>query len=59
MERYRQNIFSALAKSLNTFKEFDFFNGPFKDKGYAIQRTVGQYYHGILMGVAMNLAQDN
>ena len=40
-------FFSALAKSLNTFKkEFDFFNGPFKDMGYAIQRTeAGQYYH--------------
>ncbi|MEL0101938.1 MAG: 2OG-Fe(II) oxygenase [Gammaproteobacteria bacterium] len=40
-------FFNALAKSLNTFKkEFDFFNGPFKDMGYAIQRTeAGQYYH--------------
>ena len=40
-------FFTALAKSLNKFKnEFDFFKGPFKDMGYAIQRTdVGQYYH--------------
>jgi Rps23 Pro-64 3,4-dihydroxylase Tpa1-like proline 4-hydroxylase len=40
-------FFSALAKSLNEFKnEFDFFKGPFKDMGYAIQRTdSGQYYH--------------
>lgn len=40
-------FFTALEKSLNKFKnEIDFFNGPFKDMGYAIQRTEpGQYYH--------------
>ena len=40
-------LFNALAKSLNEFKNhFDFFKGPFKDMGYAIQRTdEGQYYH--------------
>ncbi len=40
-------LFNALAKSLNEFKnQFDFFAGPFKDMGYAIQRTdKGQYYH--------------
>lgn len=40
-------FFSALAKSLHEFKnEIEFFKGPFKDMGYAIQRTdAGQYYH--------------
>ena len=40
-------LFNALAKSLNEFKnQFDFFRGPFKDMGYAIQRTdKGEYYH--------------
>jgi Rps23 Pro-64 3,4-dihydroxylase Tpa1-like proline 4-hydroxylase len=40
-------FFTALAKSLKNFKnEYDFFKGPFKDMGYAIQRTnPGQYYH--------------
>ena len=40
-------FFTAMTKSLNKFKnEIDFFNGPFKDMGYAIQRTKpGQYYH--------------
>lgn len=40
-------FFTALAKALSEFKkEFNFFQGPFKDMGYAIQRTnPGQYYH--------------
>jgi len=40
-------LFTALSKSLNELKkEIDFFKGPFKDMGYAIQRTEsGQYYH--------------
>jgi len=40
-------LFTALSKSLNKLKnEIDFFEGPFKDMGYAIQRTEpGQYYH--------------
>ncbi len=42
-----QLLFHALAKALNELKKkFDFFNGPFKDIGYAIQRTnPGEYYH--------------
>jgi len=42
-----QLLFSALANSLNVFKKkFDFFDGPFKDMGYAIQRTnSGEFYH--------------
>ena len=40
-------FFTVLAKSLATLKkEIDFFQGPFKDMGYAIQRTEpGQFYH--------------
>ncbi len=40
-------FFTSLSKALSSIKkEFSFFNGPFKDVGYAIQRTnPGEYYH--------------
>ena len=40
-------LFTSLAKALSKIKkQFDFFNGPFKDVGYAIQRTnPDEYYH--------------
>ena len=40
-------FFTSLSKALSSIKkEFRFFNGPFKDVGYAIQRTdPGEYYH--------------
>tara|TARA_Y100001954_G_C15793607_1_gene596396 strand:- start:193 stop:765 length:573 start_codon:yes stop_codon:yes gene_type:complete len=40
-------FFTVLAKSLARLKrEIEFFQGPFKDMGYAIQRTEpGQFYH--------------
>ncbi len=40
-------LFTSLAKALSKIKkQFDFFNGPFKDIGYAIQKTKpGEYYH--------------
>jgi Rps23 Pro-64 3,4-dihydroxylase Tpa1-like proline 4-hydroxylase len=40
-------LFTSLSKALSSIKkEFEFFNGPFKDVGYAIQRTnPGEYYH--------------
>ena len=40
-------LFTSLSKALSSIKkEFEFFNGPFKDIGYAIQRTdPGEYYH--------------
>ena len=40
-------LFTSLSKALSSIKkEFEFFNGPFKDIGYAILRTdPGEYYH--------------
>ena len=40
-------FFTSLSKALSAVKkEFDFFSGPFKDIGYAVQRTnPGEYYH--------------
>ena len=40
-------LFTSLSKALSSIKkEFEFFNGPFKDVGYAIQRTnPDEYYH--------------
>ena len=40
-------FFTSLAKALSAVKkEFDFFSGPFKDIGYAIQRTKpGEFFH--------------
>ena len=40
-------LFTSLAKALSRVKkQFEFFNGPFKDVGYAVQRTKsGEYYH--------------
>ena len=40
-------FFTSLSKALSAVKkEFDFFSGPFKDIGYAIQKTnPGEYYH--------------
>ena len=40
-------FFTSLSKALSTVKkEFDFFSGPFKVIGYAVQRTkAGEYFH--------------
>ncbi|MAZ57785.1 MAG: 2OG-Fe(II) oxygenase [Gammaproteobacteria bacterium] len=40
-------FFTSLSKALSAVKkEFDFFSGPFKDIGYAVQRTnPGEYFH--------------
>tara|TARA_B100000686_G_C16376234_1_gene755089 strand:+ start:174 stop:767 length:594 start_codon:yes stop_codon:yes gene_type:complete len=40
-------LFTGLAKALSKIKkQYSFFNGPFKDIGYAIQRTdPGEFYH--------------
>ena len=40
-------LFTSLAKALSKIKkQFEFFSGPFKDIGYAIQRTdPDEYYH--------------
>ena len=40
-------LFRSLGQAIRQFRErFPFFRGPFKDMGYAIQRTLpGEYYH--------------
>ena len=40
-------LFTSLAKALSGVKkQYGFFNSPFKDIGYAVQRTMpGEYYH--------------
>jgi len=40
-------LFRSLATALQQFREsFSFFKGPFKDMGYALQRTLpGEHYH--------------
>ena len=42
-----RELFRSLGRALVEFRrDFPFFAGPFKDSGYAIQRTdAGQYYH--------------
>jgi len=42
-----RELFRSLNRALAEFKQtFTFFSGPFKDNGYAIQRTdAGEYYH--------------
>jgi len=42
-----RELFRSLSRALGEFKQsYDFFNGPFKDNGYAIQRTdAGEFYH--------------
>ena len=40
-------LFTSLSKALSAVKkQYDFFSGPFKDIGYAVQRTnAGEYFH--------------
>ena len=42
-----RELFRSLNRALTEFKEhYTFFSGPFKDMGYAMQRTdPGEYYH--------------
>ncbi len=42
-----RELFRSLSRALGEFKRrFDYFAGPFKDNGYAIQRTdPGEFYH--------------
>jgi Rps23 Pro-64 3,4-dihydroxylase Tpa1-like proline 4-hydroxylase len=42
-----RELFRSLSQALNEFKQsFPYFGGPFKDNGYAIQRTdPGEFYH--------------
>ena len=43
-------FFTSLSKALSAVKkEFDFFSGPFKDIGYAVQKTnPGEYYLSLI-----------
>jgi hypothetical protein len=42
-----RELFRSLSRALSEFKQYyPFFAGPFKDNGYALQRTdAGEYYH--------------
>ena len=42
-----RELFRSLSRALKTFSQtYPFFGGPFKDNGYAIQRTrPGEFYH--------------
>ena len=52
-------LFQSLATALREFREiFTYFKGPFKDLGYAIQRTKpGQYYHWHIDGGSHQFSQ--
>ena len=53
------NLFRSLGMALNEFKQkYEYFKGPFKDNGYAIQRTnVGEHYHWHIDGGSHDFAQ--
>lgn len=52
-------LFHSLAKSLKEFRDaFPYFKGPFKDMGYALQRThPGEYYHWHIDGGSHEFSQ--
>ena len=54
-----RELFRSLSRALAEFKrEFTFFDGPFKDNGYAIQRTdPGEYYHWHIDGGSHEFAE--
>ena len=53
------NLFRSLGIALKEFREkYEYFKGPFKDNGYAIQRTeVGEHYHWHIDGGSHDFAQ--
>ena len=53
------NLFRSLGMALNEFKQkYEYFKGPFKDNGYAIQGTnVGEHYHWHIDGGSHDFAQ--
>jgi Rps23 Pro-64 3,4-dihydroxylase Tpa1-like proline 4-hydroxylase len=53
------NLFRSLALALKEFKQkYEYFKGPFKDNGYAIQRTeVGEHYHWHIDGGSHDFAE--
>ncbi len=54
-----QALFRSLARALKEFREtYPYFKGPFKDMGYAVQRTdAGGYYHWHIDGGSHEFAQ--
>lgn len=52
-------LFRSLSSALGEFKQqFPYFSGPFKDNGYAIQRTLpGEYYHWHIDGGSHEFSQ--
>jgi len=54
-----QFMFRSLGLAMRVFKEqYPFFNGPFKDMGYAIQRTnPGEFYHWHIDGGSHEFSQ--
>lgn len=53
------NLFRSLGMALNEFKQkYEYFKGPFKDNGYALQRTqVGEHYHWHIDGGSHDFSQ--
>lgn len=53
------NLFRSLGLALKEFREaFPYFKGPFKDMGYAIQRTLpGEHYHWHIDGGSHEFSQ--
>lgn len=53
------NLFRSLGLALKEFREaFPYFKGPFKDMGYAIQRTLpGEFYHWHIDGGSHEFSQ--
>lgn len=54
-----RELFRSLSRALREFSQrFPFFGGPFKDNGYAIQRTEpGEYYHWHIDGGSHEFAE--
>ena len=53
------NLFRSLGLAMRQFREmFPYFKGPFKDMGYAIQRTLpGEHYHWHIDGGSHEFSQ--
>ncbi len=53
------NLFRSLGLALKEFREkYEYFKGPFKDNGYAIQRTLsGEHYHWHIDGGSHQFAE--
>lgn len=53
------NLFRSLGMAIKEFREkYEYFKGPFKDNGYALQRTeVGEHYHWHIDGGSHDFSQ--